>query len=77
VVFPALAAAVSGLAVLFLNRLLLESAGALVSILVSCLVGIFLYVLLLMITRVIGEAELSRMPFGFFFLLLGRNIGIF
>jgi stage V sporulation protein B len=77
VVFPALAAAVSGLAVLFLNRLLLESAGALVSILVSCLVGIFLYVLLLMITRVLGEAELSRMPLGFFFLLLGRNIGIF
>jgi stage V sporulation protein B len=76
VIFPALAAAVSGLVVLLLNKLLYESAGAMVTILVSCLIGVFLYVLLLMVLKVIGEAELSRMPFGFFFLMLGRNMGI-
>lgn len=76
VVFPAAAAAISGLVVLLLNKLLYESAGAMATILVSCLIGVFLYVLLLMVLRVIGEAELSRMPFGFFFLILGRNMGI-
>jgi O-antigen/teichoic acid export membrane protein len=76
VALPALASALSGLVVLLLNRLLLESAGALVTILVACLIGTFLHVLLLMFFRVIGEAELSRMPFGFVFLVLGRNMGI-
>jgi stage V sporulation protein B len=76
VVFPALAAAGSGLAVLLLDKLLYDSVGALATILVSCLIGVFLYILLLMVFRVIGEAELSRMPFGFFFLMLGRNMGI-
>ena len=76
VAFPAVAACVSGLVVLLLNKLLLGSVGAFVTILIACLVGVFLYVMLLMVLKVIGEAELSRMPFGFFFLMLGRNMGI-
>ncbi|MGN1150836.1 MAG: polysaccharide biosynthesis C-terminal domain-containing protein [Lachnospiraceae bacterium] len=76
VAFPAVAACVSGLVVLLLNKLLLGSVGALVTILIACLVGVFLYVMLLMVLKVIGEAELSRMPLGFFFLMLGRNMGI-
>ena len=76
VAFPAVAAGVSGLVVLLLNKLLLGSVGAFVTILIACLVGVFLYVMLLMVLKVIGEAELSRMPLGFFFLMLGRNMGI-
>ncbi len=76
VAFPAAAACVSGLVVLLLNRLLYEPAGAAVTLIVSCLAGGFLYVTLLMVLRVIGEAELAKMPFGFFFLMLGQNIGV-
>lgn len=76
VAFPAAAACVSGLVVMLLNRLLYDSVGAVITILVGCLVGVFLYVLLLMVLKVIGEAELAKMPFGFFFLMLGRNMGI-
>lgn len=76
VVFPAAAACVSGFVVLLLNRLLYASVGAAITILICCLAGVFLYIILLMVLKVIGEAELSRMPFGFFFLMLGRNMGI-
>ena len=76
VAFPAVATCVSGIAVLLLNKLLLGSVGALFTIFIACLVGVFLYIMLLMVLKVIGEAELSRMPLGFFFLMLGRNMGI-
>lgn len=76
VVFPAAAAGVSGIVVMLLNKLLYDPAGAVITIVIACLVGLFLYVLLLMVLKVIGEAELAKMPFGFFFLMLGRNIGI-
>lgn len=76
VAFPAAAACVSGLVVMLLNRLLYDSVGAVITIMVCCLLGLFLYVLLLMALKVIGEAELAKMPFGFFFLMLGRNMRI-
>lgn len=76
VAFPAAAACVSGLVVLLLNKLLFGSVGAAITIVIGCLAGVFLYIMLLMVLKVIGEAELSRMPFGFFFLMLGRNMGI-
>lgn len=76
VTFPAAAACVSGLVVLLLNKLLFGSVGAAITIVIGCLAGVFLYIMLLMVLKVIGEAELSRMPFGFFFLMLGRNMGI-
>lgn len=76
VVFPLAAACVSGIIVMLINKLLYGSAGALITIAIACVAGLFLYILLLMVLKVIGEAEISRMPFGFFFLMLGRNIGI-
>lgn len=76
VVFPAAAAAVSGVVVGLVNRLLLEQIGGLLTILIGLAAGLFFYITLLMILRVIGEAELSRMPLGFFFIMLGRNIGV-
>lgn len=76
VAFPAAAACVSGLVVMLSGRLLLEPVGVLLTIVIACLVGLVIYVLLLMALRVIGEAELAGMPFGFFFVMLGRNMRI-
>lgn len=76
VLFPLGAAAVSGLVVYLLNLLLSGVAGAAVCIIVSLLVGVFFHILFLVILRVIGEAELQEMPFGFLFIMLGRTIGV-
>lgn len=76
IVFPCAAAAVSGVVVFLLNLVLLEAAGAVLTILISVVVGLFFYIFLLMILRVLGEAELQEMPLGFLFILLGRNIGV-
>lgn len=76
IVFPAAAAGVSGVVVVMVNRLLLEPLGSIVTLLIGVLAGLFFYVTFLMILRVIGEAELSRIPLGFFFIMLGRNIGV-
>lgn len=76
VLFPAAAAGVSGAAVGLTAHFLLEPLGAVPTILIGVLVGLFFYVTFLMILRVIGEAELSRLPLGFFFIMLGRNIGV-
>ncbi len=76
VIFPAIAAGVSGVAVFLLRLVLVEAAGDMITVLVALLTGIFIYIFLLMVFRVIGEAELSRIPLGFFFILLGKNLGI-
>lgn len=76
VAFPAAAACVSGLAVMLIGRFMLEPAGAAVTILSGTVAGVFLYITLLMILRVIGEEELSRIPLGFFFIMFGKNIGV-
>ena len=76
IVFPAAAAAVSGVVVALVNHVLFESVGGGPTLLIGILVGLFFYVTFLMILRVIGEAELSRIPLGFFFIMLGKNIGV-
>lgn len=76
VAFPAAAAVVSGLAVMLIGRFMLEPAGAVVTIITGIVAGVFLDLTMLMILRVIGEEELSRMPFGFFFIMFGKNIGV-
>lgn len=76
VVFPAIAAGISGVVVFLLQLVLTEAAGDLITVLVALFAGVFVYIFLLMMLRVIGEAELSRMPLGFFFILLGKNLGI-
>ncbi|MDE7247594.1 MAG: polysaccharide biosynthesis C-terminal domain-containing protein [Lachnospiraceae bacterium] len=76
IVFPCAAAAVSGVVVYLMNLVLGETVGAVLTILISLLVGLFFYIFFLMILRVLGEAELQDMPFGFLFILLGRNIGV-
>lgn len=76
VIFPAVAAGVSGVVVGLVNRLLFEQIGGGLTVLAGILVGLFFYITFLMILRVIGEAELSRIPLGFFFIMLGKNIGV-
>ena len=76
IAFPAVAAGISGVVVGLVNGLLLEQLGGGVTILIGIVVGLFFYVTFLMILRVIGEAELSRIPLGFFFIMLGKNIGV-
>lgn len=76
VAFPFAAAAVSGVAVYLIAKALIDMAGNALTILIALLVGLFFYILLLMLLRVIGEAELHEIPFGFLFILLGRNIGV-
>lgn len=76
IVFPAAAAGVSGVVVGLVSHLLFEQLGGGLTILIGVLVGMFFYVTFLMILRVIGEAELARMPLGFFFIMLGKNIGV-
>lgn len=76
IIFPAVAAGISGVVVFLLRLVLVEPAGDLITILVALLAGVFIYIFLLMVFRVIGEAELSKMPLGFFFILLGKNLGI-
>lgn len=76
IVFPAVAAGISGVVVFLLQLVLVEAAGDLITVLIALLAGVFVYIFILMALRVIGEAELSRMPLGFFFILLGKNLGI-
>ena len=76
IVFPCAAAAVSGVVVYLLNLVLAEAVGAVLTILVSAVAGLFFYIFFLMILRVLGEADLQEMPLGFLFILLGRNIGV-
>lgn len=76
VVFPAVAAIISGLAVMLIGKFMLEPAGALATILTGIVAGIILDLTMLMILRVIGEEELSRIPLGFFFIMFGKNIGV-
>lgn len=76
IVFPAAAAGISGVVVGLVNSLLLEQLGGGLTVLIGIVVGVFFHVTFLMILRVIGEAELSRIPLGFFFIMLGKNIGV-
>ncbi len=76
IVFPAAAAGVSGVVVALVSSFLLEPLGGMLTLLIGIVAGLFIYVTFLMILRVIGEAELSRIPLGFFFIMLGRNLGI-
>ncbi len=76
VAFPFAAAAVSGVTMYLISLALLDVAGNVLTIVIALFVGLFFYIFLLMLLRVIGEAELHEIPLGFLFILLGRNIGI-
>ena len=76
VLFPFASAAVSGLIVYLINRLLSGFAGAVLCIIISLFLGVFFHIFALMLLRVISETELQEMPLGFLFIMLGRTMGI-
>lgn len=73
--FPAVSACLAGLLVMLLNKLLLDIVGEIATILISCLISTVLYFLMLIILRVLNEAELSDLPFGGLWITIGRLIG--
>lgn len=74
--FPAGAAAVAGLVVMLLSKALLSIAGNIPTIMISCIVGTVLYIFLLIVLRVLNEAELADMPLGALWIAIGRLIGV-
>jgi len=74
--FPAASAAVSGLAVMLLNRLLFTLVGAIPTLLIGCSVGTVLYMILVILLHVVNEGELSEMPFGGVWIAVGRLLGV-
>ncbi len=76
VLFPFASAAVSGLIVYLINRLLSGFAGAVPCIIISLFLGVVFHIFALMLLRVISETELQEMPLGFLFIMLGRTMGI-
>ena len=76
ILFPVLSACIAGLLVMLLKKLLLPVIGNLLTLLVSGVVAVFLYILLLMILRVIDGEEISKLPFSNLWISLGRMIGV-
>ena len=76
IVFPFAASAVSGVIVYLIKLVLSDIAGDGVTILVALIAGVFFHILILMLLRVIGEAQLHEIPFGGLFILIGRSVGV-
>lgn len=76
--FTAGAACVSALLVMGMMKVTQGLEGGFVLTAAFVILGLFVYITLLMALRVIGEAELSKLPFGlgFLFIMLGRNLRI-
>ena len=73
--FPAGAAAVAGLVVMLINKILFALIGALPTLLISVFVGMILYMVLIILLHVVNEGELSEMPMGGIWIAVGRLIG--
>ncbi|MDE6662473.1 MAG: oligosaccharide flippase family protein [Lachnospiraceae bacterium] len=76
VLLPVLAACIVGLIVMLINKLLLPAVGNLPTVLITLVIGFVLYILLLMALRVLNEGELSVLPFGNFWIKIGRAVGL-
>lgn len=72
-VVPLICSAVAALIVFFLNMVLINVIGEILTIIVGCLAGGFLYLLFLLVLRGIYEYEVERIPGGEFVLVLARG----
>jgi hypothetical protein len=72
-VVPLICSAVAALIVFFLNMVFINVIGEILTILVGCLAGGFLYLLFLLILRGIYEYEVERIPGGGFVLVIARG----
>ncbi len=75
-VFPAGAAAVSGLAVMLIDKILFALIGPLPSLLISGLVGMIFYMVIVILLHVVNEGELAEMPLGGLWVAIGRLFGV-
>lgn len=74
IAFTIIAAAVSGLLIMLLNRVLSPFAGTTIALVVCIPVAIIIYMLLLIVTKAVAEEELESMPLGGILLWFGRLI---
>ena len=77
IAFPAIAACISGLLVMLLNKFLPDLVGNIVTIIISVVISSILYVLLLIILHVVNEVEVSDLPLSGIWIAIGRMIGVF
>lgn len=70
--FTIIAGAIAGLIIMLVNKGLTSVAGTTISLVVCLPVGIILYMILLIVTRAVTEAELESMPGGGILMQLGR-----
>ncbi len=72
--FPVVAAGVSGLIVMLLNKALISATGSTISLIISLLVGIAAYAVLLLVIRCVNEKELENMLLGRVLINIGRAL---
>ncbi len=72
-VVPFICSAVAAVIVFLLNMVLINVIGEILTILVCCLAGGFLYLLFLLVLRGIYEYEVERIPGGGFILVIARG----
>ena len=72
IAFPVITAAISGIAVMLLDRLVTSFAGTTIALVVSLPLGIILYMILLLVTKTVTERDLENMAGGRILYTLGR-----
>lgn len=75
--FPVIAAGLSGLIVMLLNKAVISLAGSTVSMIISLIIGIAVYVVLLLATRCVNEKELEGMFMGRLLIVIGKTLHFF
>lgn len=71
---PALAAAVSGLVVMFINMIFAKLIGEVLTLIIGIIVFTIVYMLLLIVLRGIRPEDLARMPFGKLFIGFAKSV---
>lgn len=72
--FPLVSAAVSGIVIMLLNRLISSFGGTTIALIISLPLGAIIYMILLIATKAVTERELENMSGGRILLTLGRWI---
>jgi O-antigen/teichoic acid export membrane protein len=71
---PVVSAAISGLVIMFLNMLLVNLIGEVLTIVVGIVVFTIIYMLILIVLKGITTEELSKVPFGRLFMAFSHSV---
>lgn len=74
--YPILAACISGIVILLLNRMLIQFAGAAATLIVCLIIGYLVDIFVLMAFHVLNESQIRAIPGGFVIASVGRAIGV-